>query len=503
MSANNSSHTENDAIGYKITGKELVDINFSISSMRNMDEQDIKEKYIKVFNEEKMLAIKWLFYARDCRNGIGERRIFRICLNYLSKNHPEITKAILEFIPEYGRWDDLLGLLKGNLKDDVFNLIKTQLEKDIENMENKKTISLCAKWMPSINTSSKSTKKLARILIHKFHYDERTYRKLLSQLRSYLKVIEVPMCAKQWDQINYSSVPSRANFIYKKAFIKNDHERRTEYLENLKKGKTKINADVLFPHDIVHKYGINGSYSDKKISIDDTIEELWKALPDYVQRNENTICIIDTSGSMNWCIPDSKITCIEVAYSLGIYFSERVTGKFKDKFITFSSSPELADFSNANNLLEKINIINQQCLCSNTNIEAVFNLILNYAIENNLPQEELPHNILILSDCEFDSIVDFGIYETNKNDLFVNMMKKYESKGYLLPRLAFWNIFSRSSIIPVEIDNMGVLLVNGFSPAIVKMVLSNKTNPFECLLEQLNSERYQPIEDALKDIIKT
>ncbi|ORX83223.1 hypothetical protein BCR32DRAFT_292125 [Anaeromyces robustus] len=502
MLANNISYTENGAIGYKTSGKELVDINFSISSMRNMDEEIIKENYIKAFNEEKMLAIKWLFYARDCRSGVGERRLFRICLDYLSKNHPEITRAILEFIPEYGRWDDLLGLLKGDLENDVFNLIKTQLEKDMENMKKRKSISLCAKWMPSINTSSESTKNLARILIRKFNYNERTYRKLLSQLRSYLKVIEVSMCAKQWDQINYSSVPSRANLIYKKAFMKNDRERRMEYLENLKKGKAKINADVLFPHDIVHKYGAYGSYGANWINVDDTIEELWKALPDYVQGNGNTICVVDTSGSMDTRVSGSSVSCMEVAYSLGIYFSERATGKFKDNFITFSSYPELVDFSSAKSLLEKINIINQHRLCSNTNIEAVFNLILNYAIENNLPQEEIPHNILILSDCEFDSMVDFGTYRTNNNALFVNMMKKYESKGYLLPRLAFWNICSRSGTIPVIENSMGVALVSGFSPAIVKMVLSNKTNPFECLLEQLNSERYQPIEDALKDIIK-
>ncbi|ORX58339.1 hypothetical protein BCR32DRAFT_273551 [Anaeromyces robustus] len=249
---NNISITENGAIGYKTTGKELVDINFALSSMRNMNDDAVIEKFVKAFNEEKMLAIKWLFFARDCRNGVGERRFFRICLDYLSKKHPEIVNAVIKFIPEYGRWDDLLGLLNSDLKDNVLNLIKNQLIEDKEKMEkDEKPISLCAKWMPSINTSSKKTRKLARILTKELKYSDKQYRKLLSQLRSYLKVIEVYMSAKRWDEINYAAVPSRANLIYKNAFLKNDKERRLEYLEKLKKGETKINSEVLFPHDIV------------------------------------------------------------------------------------------------------------------------------------------------------------------------------------------------------------------------------------------------------------
>ncbi|ORX63641.1 hypothetical protein BCR32DRAFT_273374, partial [Anaeromyces robustus] len=335
---NNISITENGAIGYKTTGKELVDINFALSSMRNMNDDAVIEKFVKAFNEEKMLAIKWLFFARDCRNGVGERRFFRICLDYLSKKHPEIVNAVIKFIPEYGRWDDLLGLLNSDLKDNVLNLIKNQLIEDKEKMEkDEKPISLCAKWMPSINTSSKKTRKLARILTKELKYSDKQYRKLLSQLRSYLKVIEVYMSAKRWDEINYAAVPSRANLIYKNAFLKNDKERRLEYLEKLKKGETKINSEVLFPHDIVNKYG-------GKNCIDDTLEELWKALPDYVKGNGNTICVSDGSGSMCCHVSQtSSVTCLQVAQALSIYFAERSSGRYKNKFITFSSRPRLID----------------------------------------------------------------------------------------------------------------------------------------------------------------
>jgi len=488
-------YTENGAIGYKSSGKELLDINFAISSMRNMTENQVKEKYEKAFNEENMLAVKWLFYARDCRSGVGERRLFRVCLDYLAKEHRDVACAILKLVPEYGRWDDLLDLLNSDLNDDVFNIIKNQLEEDKENMKENKSISLCAKWMPSINASSKTTKQLARILIKKLNYNEKNYRKMLSQMRSFLKVVEVSMSAKKWGEINYGAVPSRANLIYSKAFLRNDTERRQEYLDKLKRGEEKINADVLFPHDIVNKY-------EHCFSVDDSLEALWKNLPDYVKGNGNTICVADSSGSMcSSASPKSSVTCMQVAFSLAVYFAERSSGRFKDKYITFSSRPSLIDLSQGQNLREKLNIIRRHCYCENTNIEAVFDLILDYATSNNLPEEELPANILILSDMEFDSMVNVGSHGRPNDAFFVNMAKKYKEHGYLLPRLVFWNINSRTGTIPVKENSMGVALVSGFSPAIVKMVLSNKTDPYECLLEQLNSERYQAIEDALKDIL--
>jgi len=491
-------YSETGSIGYKSSGKMLVDINFAISSMRNMNESNIIQLYVNAFNENNLLAVKWLFYARDCRSGAGERRLFRIIFDYLVKNHQEIARAVLKFIPEYGRWDDLIILLKGDLSNDVFNIIENQLKEDKENMKNNKSISLCAKWMPSINTSSTKTKNLARILIKKMKCNEKQYRKTLSQLRSFLKVVEVSMSAKKWDEINYEAVPSKANLIYNKAFLKNDTERRKVYLEKLNKGEAKINAHVLFPHDIVNKY-------ENLSQVDDTLEALWKNLPDYVKGNGNTLCVVDSSGSMKInATPKSTVTCMQVAYSLAVYFAERSSGRFRERYITFSSRPTLIDLSKGNNLKEKLDIINEHCFwdCDNTNIEAVFNLILDHAIKYSLPQEELPANILVLSDLEFDAVVDIGTNGRPDDAFFVNMMKKYEEHGYLLPRLVFWNINSRTRSVPLQKNSLGVALVSGFSPAIAKMVLSSQIDPYECLLEQLNSERYQAIEDALKDIIK-
>ena len=507
----NSSITENGAVGYRTTGKELLDINFSITSMRNMSEQKIVEKFVKVFYEDKLLAVKWLFFARDIREGIGERRLFRICMKYLAENHKEIACSVLDLVAEYGRYDDILCLLYTDLKGDVLNVVKKQLDKDMTDMNDNKPISLLAKWLPSCNASSKETKRLAHVVVDGLGITERQYRKMLSKLRSYLRIVEVSMSKKEWSAIDYEAVPSRANLIYNNAFLRNDEERRREYLGSLQRGEAKINSSILFPHDIVHNYMGSDRYAFKiKKDVDITLEELWKALPDFVNGAGNTICVADGSGSMTCTIGNTKVSALDVANALAIYFAERSSGQFKDKYITFSQHPQLVDFSSANSLKEKIEIALAYNEVANTNIEAVFDLILQTAIDKNMSQNELPQNILILSDMEFDGCVtcrtsndEWTYYSKEKptKKLFTTFKKRYKEYGYKLPRLVFWNILRRTGTIPVQENDLGVALVSGFSPAIVKMVLSNSTDPFECLLEQLNSERYQPIEERIKNIV--
>ncbi len=502
----NESITANNANGYRTTGKELLDMNFMVSSMRKMSDKQIIDKFVKAFYENKMYAIKWLYYVRDAREGVGERRLFRVCMEYLAKNHTDIAKAMIPLTAEYGRWDDLLSLLDTELADNVIKLFGDQLTEDMKNLKSNKPISLLGKWMPSCNASSRKTRKLGVEIAEKLGISERKYRKMLSAIRKYLDVVEVKMAAGQWDQIDYSKVSSRANLIYNNAFLRHDEERRRKYLESLQKGETKINAGVLFPHDIVHKY-YNLDYWRINIKNYDTaLEEMWKALPDYVNGAGNTICVADGSGSMYTRVGGTNVMAIEVANALAIYFSERCSGQFKDNYITFSMNPKLVSFSRAKSLKEKIEIALKHTECANTNIEAVFDLILKTAIRKNMKQDELPQNILILSDMEFDSCVEYNrSSRCNLNRptkrLFKVFEERYAEHGYKLPRLVFWNICSRTGTIPVKENDLGVALVSGFSPAVVKMVLSNSTDPLECLLEQLNSERYQPVEDAIKDLV--
>lgn len=500
----NVSVTENGAVGYRTTGKELLDLNFAVASLRKMSDTEVAKRFRKAFCEDKLLAMKWLFYARDVREGVGERRLFRVVLADLVNSNPEMVIPVINLIPEYGRVDDLWCLLDNEkAAAEVYKLVDKQLKEDWDNMNTGKSISLMAKWMPSIRASSAKTKEYAHKLRKALHMDERAYRKAMSKLRAYLDVVEVKMSQKNWSEIKYEAVPARANLIYNNAFLRNDEARRREYLGKLENGETKINASTLFPHDIVHKYMDSRMWNSSLKVKDATIEALWKALPDTVKECGNTIVVADGSGSMTSRVDNhSGVTALEVANALAIYFAEHSSGQFKDKYITFSERPQLVDFSNCKSLHGKLQKALAYNEVANTNIEAVFDLILNTAISNNMSQKDMPKNILIISDMEFDSCATCGVrrgYGINKpsNRLFDVIAQKYARAGYKIPRLVFWNVNSRTGTIPVKENDLGVALVSGFSVNIAKMVMSGKTDPFECLLETLNSDRYAPIEAAL------
>lgn len=494
----NVSVTENGALGYATTGKALLDLNYSVASLRSASEEKIIEKYIAAFAENKILATKWLFFARDVREGLGERRLFRTIIKEIAKTNPEIVSAIVELIPIYGRWDDLWCLLKDkNVGRQIYEIVDAQLTEDCDNYMAGKPISLLAKWMPSVNATSKDTKRMARKFAKVLGVTEREYRKSMAMLRKYLDVTEVKMSANQWGEIDYEKVPSKANLLYKNAFLKHDEERRREFLSKVSTGEAKINASVLYPHDIVHKYTDGYYHLGKKM--DEAIEGLWKSLPDMVQGFDNTLVVADGSGSMAmYRVGNTAKTCLDVANSLAIYFAEHSSGGFKDKYITFSNKPQLVDFSHCNTLHEKLQVALSHREVSNTNIEATFELILDTAVKNHMLQEDMPANILIISDMEFDEGTTCGYGMDDDEKLFKTIEKKYEMAGYKLPRLVFWNVNSRTGTIPVKQNELGVALVSGFSTNICKMVMSSELDPYKVLLETLNSERYAPIEAALQ-----
>lgn len=489
--------TENGALGYVSTGKALVDLNFAVASLRHESENEIIKKFVNAYYEDKALAIQWLFFLRDIRGGLGERRSFRIIFNYLASGERKMMERLLPLVAEYGRFDDLLCLLGTPMEEDALGFIKEQLNSDMEAMLKKKQVSLCAKWLPSINASSAETRDAAKKVAGYFGITAKEYRQMLAGLREYLKVTEVLASSGRWGGIIYEHVPSNANLLYRNAFMKHDEERRRAYLDSLVKNKAKINAGVLMPHEIVLSYTVMQSrWCLRTGAYDKTLELLWKNLDDTVQSAGNVLCVVDGSGSMTCNVGNSNLTALHVSNALGIYFSERLKGPYKDKFITFSNHPKYVDLSNCNSLKEKLELAFANDDCTNTNIKSTFDLVLQTAIENNLAQEELPGTILIISDMEFD----YAVTCKNKETLFENIHKQFKEHGYKLPKIVFWNCNSRTGAIPVKVNELGVGLVSGFSVNVCKMVLSGRLDPYASLKEQLNSERYKPVRAALKDV---
>lgn len=487
----NVSRTENGALGYRTTQKEIVDFNFKVSSYRNASEETIIKDFTKVFYEDKILAMQFLFYIRDIKEGLGERRLFRILIKWLADFEPDILRKLLPLIADYGRWDDLFELFDTKLEKDVMDLLYKQLVKDGEGMFREEPISLLGKWLPSINASSKETKRMALKICNAWGRSVASYRKGLSAIREYLDVVETKMCANEWGEIDYSKVPSKANLKYNKAFFKHDEERRQKFLDRVSKGEEKINAGTLYPHDIVHKYlDCWGFCSNRVKDYDETLEQLWKALPK--KDLDNVLVVIDGSGSMYSRISNNtQIYAIDVAVALGIYFGEHNTGEFKNNFITFSKNPQLVKLDGT--LRDKIAETLAYNEVSNTDIEKVFSLILNTALKYKMKQEDLPSRILIVSDMEFDEGVECGFNEK----LFNYIAGKYEIMGYKLPKLVFWNVASRTNTIPVKENKLGIALVSGFSTNIVDMVMSDKLDPYEILVDKLNTNRYKKIKESL------
>lgn len=506
----NISITENGATGFSTTTHPLLDMNFKVSSFRDRSEQEITEEFIKSFYSDRKYSVKWLFFLRDILEGLGERRTFRICLRYLAVSHPQIAHAVLDLVPEYGRFDDLLILLDTPIRKEVSSLLQAQLRKDLKGMREGQPISLLAKWLPGINTSSKETRRLAEMLVADFGMSPGIYRKILSELRAYLDVVEVKMTEQKWSEVDYEKVPAKASMKYDKAFEKHDAERRTEYLEQVMLGKVKLNAKGLVPHEIVHKM-MNGKYGFA-LPDDKLCELMWKCMLEQGFENDwgldDCIVVADGSGSMYTTVSGStSLRAIEVCNALAIYFSQQLKGIYHDKAITFSEYPRFIDLALGKTLKEKLEIMFSHDEVANTNIEAVFDLLLHVAVGNKILAEELPKQVLIISDMEFDAARGYyGYYGSRcRNDvddekLFQKIEDKYRRAGYQMPRLIFWNVCGRTDTIPMVSGEHGVCLLSGFSQNAMKVASQKEIDPYESLLKTLDSPRYDKVEKALQRV---
>ena len=429
---------------------KCLDFFFIAGASRNMREEDITSLFGAAIAENPNVALKILFWARDVRGGAGERRLFRYCMLWLSENHPTMSAEVTKHIPEFGRWDDILyGDTVTALEEIVWALAEAN--------------ALCAKWMPRKGPVANQIRKAMNM-------SPKEYRQSLVALT---RVVETRMCKKEWNQIGYKTVPSKAFSKYRNAFLRNDSKRFTQFLTDVKEGKSSINAGAIFPHDIIRPY-LNMSHKN-----DDAINEQWKALPNYMEgAKENILPVCDVSGSMTG-LP------MEVSISLGIYISERNEGTFKDAFITFSERPQMEFLTG--NVWERSRQLSLADWGMNTNLEATFNLVLDKAVENNIPQSDMPDKLLIISDMEFDHCA--------QGYSAMDMIKeKYDNAGYKMPGIVFWNVDGRMGNVPVGAKDNNTALVSGFSPTILQSILSGDLeSPLELMLKTLKNERYEVI----------
>lgn len=475
----NTAYTANGAASNASTMSDCLDLFATAGALRNASDEEIVTRFVRAFAEDRDIAVKTLFFARDVRGGMGERRFFRVIMKYLASNYPETVRRNIANVAEYGRCDDILALMDTACEQEAVAYIKDTLDKDMEAVQAQGSVSLMAKWLPSVNASSKETVRLARKIARGMGVSECEYRKKLVLLRSYIRIIENNLREKDYT-FDYSKQPSKAMFKYRKAFLNNDHDRYRAFLDRAKEEPSVLKTAALTPYDIVNSVLKDGtmSFGERKV-----LDTTWNSLENYVN-SDNTLVVVDGSGSMygGWGVCPAA-----VAQSLGIYYAERNRGAFANHFITFSANPRLVEIK-GNDIFEKVHYCMSFNEVANTNIGKTFDLILKTAVKNRLKQSDMPDRIIIVSDMEFD-------YCANDSDMtnFEAAKAKFEKKGYKLPQLVFWNVNNFNRQQPVTMNEQGVVLVSGMSPQIFAMLKDDKLDPYAFMMSVLNSARYEGV----------
>ena len=475
--------TANGAVTNSTSHNYNVDLFFLAGACRNESTENIEKALVKSYVFDPLKTRKIIFWAGDIRQGAGERRFFKTALNWLSKNHPEDIQNNLDLIPEFSRWDVIFDLALENQV--LFSYILANLNPSAKNY------GLLCKWLPrknystdkkkSVNGNSTTVTKtkrslhggLAGKLMKALNMTPKQYRKMLVEGT---KVVEQQMCAKKWNEIDYSKVPSIAMHKYNKAWYRNDEERFKQYLNAVEKGEAKINAGAIFPHDII-KNSVRSWYGSE-LSQAEIVQ--WNNLPNWLDGKPNSIIpVCDVSGSMtcNNGIP------MAMSIGLGLYISERNVGPFKDAFITFSDHPKMQVLYGDIN--ERIKQLVNADWGGSTNLVKVFEIILRKAIDTKLPQDLMPKTILVISDMEFNYCGRLTNYETIK--------QAYQVAGYECPQVVFWNVNGRTGNIPVTVNDKGVALISGASPSIIKSVLTDNISPVKVMDSTIETERYSVV----------
>ena len=454
----NDTFTNNGAVTHSTAGSSCLDLFFIAGASRMMSEEDIITLFMRAYREDKIVAVKILFWARDARGGAGEKRFFQVIMRYLAKMLPHIHEQLAIHIPTFGYWKDIFVTEEPN--EDNLNWLSIQLKENAN-------ANLLAKWFPR--------KGAWFVAMHKYlGMTAGNFRRMLVSMSN---TVEQKMCANEWETIQYSKVPSVAGKMYSKSFNKHDGVRYGSYISDVMEGKQKMNASVLFPSDIVNKITAFRWDEDDNIMAYDA---MWKSLPNYMEGcKERILPVCDVSGSMQG-------TPMDVSIGLGLYISERNEGPFKDLVLTFSATPVFHKIQ-GDTLSDRVHNLRKAEWGYNTNLEATFHVLLDRAKAGKVLQEDMPTKLLIISDMEFDEACG------NRNNFDV-IKAMYAEAGYQMPGIVFWNVNGRLGNVPVKANTPNTALVSGYSPSILTSILGGKDmSPYSVMMETIGKPRYSCI----------
>ena len=449
---------------YDSTGSPLLDL--SVLLVRGADDSMLRDLMNKVLSGASTQmeddAFVLAFQTRDVRGGKGERDLFTTLFKHLLNTRPSLALKLVDLIPEYGSWRDIMVLFRDVISYDaslrytcaedfrstLFHIVKTQLEKDEADMAEKKSISLLAKWLPREGSEDDVLAKwIARALspeATKVSICLKSYRKRIAALNKHLQTTEVKMWAKQFATIDPSAVPGRCLAQHMKAFLnekapkmKNQHvaaglrhpddpdrmECRKNFVEHLAKaaeGKAKVNGAVTrYPHEVIKKMASSFRAKPCYCWADDCVgceepgmstselQSLIAVWNDMVKKAKEggglgrTIAMCDFSGSMQ-SSASNKDTPYWVSMAMGLLISELTSDEFKDTFLTFDSEPQWHKLPEGD-IFKRYQSISQSLGQGlSTDFQKALDMVLATLKAKRVRPGEEPKDLIVITDMNWD-----------------------------------------------------------------------------------------------------
>lgn len=442
----------------------------NIVYFRNATEEEIIENFRRIFYSGTSYSIKLLFFIRDKVNGLGERRVFRVLLNYLGNEHPKYIENNLTLIPKYGRWDDLYSLFNTKVEDAVIDLFRNQIQIDI----NSNKPSTLGKWLKSENTSSKESRSFGNKTRRLLGYSPKEYRRLLSSLRRKIDIVETNISRREYSKINYENLTELNIKKYKKAFLKNDKADYEKFkLENPKKTfifKSLENI-ISIIRETLNNPGINSIEDMYLKNLEYLIDKNIKDLNTF----EDTLIINGIEGELI----QNKNRYFDILISTILLYNKLNLNSFKNYYMSFKNNPKFNKLTSTD-YIGNIKSISKNNINYNMDLNSALDLLLFTSIKKNLKPEAIPKSIMFI----YNKSEDMSF-----NDLkFIS--EKWINSGFEMPKIKLWNLKDLSSKFSISYkDNM--VVINGYNKYIWKYILeSREVKNSNIIIDKFNNIQY-------------
>ncbi|MPL93831.1 hypothetical protein SDC9_39978 [bioreactor metagenome] len=445
----------------------------NIVYFRNATEEEIIENFRRIFYSGTSYSIKLLFFIRDKVNGLGERRVFRVLLNYLGNEHPKYIENNLTLIPKYGRWDDLYSLFNTKVEDAVIDLFRNQIQIDI----NSNKPSTLGKWLKSENTSSKESRSFGNKTRRLLGYSPKEYRRLLSSLRRKIDIVETNISRREYSKINYENLTELNIKKYKKAFLKNDKADYEKFkLENPKKTfifKSLENI-ISIIRETLNNPGINSIEDMYLKNLEYLIDKNIKDLNTF----EDTLIINGIEGELI----QNKNRYFDILISTILLYNKLNLNSFKNYYMSFKNNPKFNKLTSTD-YIGSIKSMSKNNINYNMDLNSALDLLLFTSIKKNLKPEAIPKSIMF-------------IYNKSEDMSFNNLKfisEKWINSGFEMPKIKLWNLKDLSSKFSISYKD-NVVIISGYNKYIWKYILeSREIKNSNIIIDKFNNIQYNDL----------